>query len=111
MDYFKKIYYFLEFFLVYLWELTKSNFIVAIESLRFNFTMKPGFIKIPLDCQSDDEILLFANLLTMTPGTVTVDLSKNRKILYAHILFVKDADQVRAELKSVFERRVQRLFL
>lgn len=106
-----KLYYFSEFFAVYLWELTKSNFIVAFESLRFEFTMKPGFIKIPLDCQSEDEILLLANLLTMTPGTVTVDLSDDRKTLYAHVLFVNDADQVRTELKSVFERRVQRLFL
>lgn len=111
MKFLLKAYYFIEFFGVYLWELTKSNFIVAFESLRIHLTIKPGFVRVPLDCQLDDEILLFANLLTMTPGTITVDLSDDRKILYAHVLFVSDAEQVRAELKTVIERRVQRLFI
>lgn len=105
-----KVWYFIEFFFVYLWELTKSNVQVALESLRPTFTMKPGFVRIPLDVNSDDEMLLFANLMTMTPGTVTMDASQDKKNLYAHVLFVEDPDQTRHEIKSTLETRVKRIF-
>jgi multicomponent Na+:H+ antiporter subunit E len=105
-----KIYYFIEFFLVYLWELTKSNVLVALEALSPNFKMRPGFIKVPLDVKSDDAMLLLANLITMTPGTVTIDISDDKKSLFAHALFVEDPEEVRKGIKKVLEDRVQRLF-
>lgn len=105
-----RIYYFIEFFWVYLWELTKSNVLVALESMRPIFKMKPGFIKIPHDIKSDDAMLLLANLITMTPGTVTMDISDDKKTLYAHVLFCEDADFARKEIKKVLADRVERLF-
>jgi len=105
-----KMFYFFEFMFVYLWELTKSNFIVAFESLRPNFTMKPGFVEIPLNVKNDDAILLLANLITMTPGTVTIDVSDDKKFLYAHALFAINPDAVRKDIKKVLEDRVERLF-
>lgn len=105
-----KLYYFIEFFWTYLWELFKSNVLVALEALRPTFKMKPGFIEIPLDFQNDDAMLLLANLITMTPGTVTLDISDDKKYLYAHALFAPDANQARDEIKKVLEDRVERLF-
>jgi multicomponent Na+:H+ antiporter subunit E len=105
-----KIFYLFEFMFVYFWELTKSNFIVAFEALKPKFGMKPGFVEIPLDVTNDDAILLLANLITMTPGTVTIDVSDDKKFLYAHALFAPNSETVRNDIKKVLEDRVERLF-
>jgi multicomponent Na+:H+ antiporter subunit E len=105
-----KIIYLIEFLWVYLGELTKSNILVAFEALRPQFTMKPGFIKIPVEFHNDDALLLLANLITMTPGTVTIDISDDKKYLYAHGLFVSDPDIACEEIKRILENRVERLF-
>jgi multicomponent Na+:H+ antiporter subunit E len=68
--------------------------------------MNPGIIAFPLDAKSDLEITLFANLLTLTPGTLSLDVSSDKKILYVHALYVKDADSFRSELKNGLEKRL-----
>jgi multicomponent Na+:H+ antiporter subunit E len=107
---FRKTFYACEFFLIYAWEMTKANVAVARDAYSATFRMSPGFIKVPLDVKSDDEILTLGNLATMTPGSITVDVPEDRKHLFVHVLFVEDADKSRSEIKDVLEKRVQRLF-
>jgi len=106
----RKIFCALEFLMVYAWEMTKANIAVARDAYSATFRMSPGFIEVPLDVKTDDEILTLGNLVTMTPGSITVDVSQDRRHLFAHVLFVSDPDQSRAEIKDVLEKRVQRLF-
>jgi multicomponent Na+:H+ antiporter subunit E len=76
---------------------------------RRRITCGPALLAIPLDARTDFEILLFANLMTMTPGSVTVDISKDRRTLYLHVMYVEDAEEIRRSIKQDFERRVLRL--
>ena len=108
----------IEFFCVYLWELSKSNVLVALESLRPNLKMTPGFIRLPLHTKNPDAILLYANLLTMTPGTVTMDIEPDGSALYAHVLFLpthlyspeQAAEVLRLELQNILEERINQLW-
>jgi len=68
--------------------------------------MRPGILAVPLDAQSDAEITLLANLLTLTPGTLSLDVSPDRRFLYVHIMYITDADATRRRIKDGFERRV-----
>ena len=71
----------------------------------------PGVVAIPLDARTDAEIALLANLITLTPGSVTLDLSEDRRTLYVHAMYI-DGGDVAAYVRSVkegLERRVLEL--
>jgi multicomponent Na+:H+ antiporter subunit E len=90
----------------YIVEVIKANLRVAYDVVTPTFHTRPGIIAVPLDAKTDLEITLLANLVTMTPGTLSIDVSADRKVLYVHAMFVDDPDVVRDELKRGLERRV-----
>jgi multicomponent Na+:H+ antiporter subunit E len=89
--------------------LVVANFRVAADVLRGN-QIEPAVVAIPLDVTSDGEILLLSMLINITPGSVTIDLSDDRRTLYVHVMHMKSADETRREIKDGFERRVKLLF-
>ena len=91
------------------WELLLANFRVAADVIRGN-RMEPAVVAIPLDVTSDGEILLLSMLINITPGSVTIDLSDDRRTLYVHVMHMKTAEETRREIKGGFERRVKLLF-
>ena len=99
----------ISFLLFYLKELLLANLRVAHDAITPTHHMRPALLAIPLDARTDFEILLFANLMTMTPGSVTVDVSTDRRTLYLHVMYVEDGDEIRRSIKSDFEHRVLRL--
>jgi multicomponent Na+:H+ antiporter subunit E len=90
-------------------ELLVANFRVAADVLRGD-QIEPAVIGIPLDITSDGEILLLAMLINITPGSVTIDLSDDRRTLYVHVMHMKTAEHTRREIKHGFERRIKALF-
>jgi multicomponent Na+:H+ antiporter subunit E len=93
----------------YLRELLLANLRVAYDVVTPTHHMHPGIVAVPLDARSDVEITLLANLLTMTPGTLSMDISDDRTTLYVHGMFVSDPEAFRREVKDGFERRVLEL--
>ena len=91
-------------------ELLVANIRVALDVLRSQLRIEPAVIAIPLDVTTDAEILLLSLLINITPGSVTIDLSDDRRTLYVHVMHMKDADETRREIKEGFERRVKLLF-
>lgn len=72
--------------------------------------LRPEIIEFPLHLESDAEITLLANLITLTPGTLSVDVSEDRKVLYVHALRVTDRQALIDEIRTGFERAVGRAF-
>ena len=72
--------------------------------------IEPAVVAIPLDVTSDGEILLLSMLINITPGSVTIDLSDDRRTLYVHVMHMTTAEETRREIKDGFERRVKLLF-
>lgn len=91
-------------------ELLVSNIRVALDVLRPRTTIRPAVIAVPLDITSDAEILLLSALINITPGSVTVDLSDDRRTLFVHVMHMKSPEATRLEIKNGFEQRVKRLF-
>lgn len=94
----------------YLWELMKANLVLAYDILTPTHHMRPGIVEIPLDIKSDYEIMTLVNLITMTPGSLSLDVSEDKKRLYVHVLYLEDADAYREEVKSGLERRVKEVW-
>ena len=90
-------------------ELLIANVRVAGDVLRAD-RIEPAVVAIPLDVTSDGEILLLSMLINITPGSVTIDLSDDRRTLYVHVMHMRTADETRREIKGGFERRVKLLF-
>jgi len=91
-------------------ELVVANVRVAIDVLRPHSAIRPAVIGVPLDVTSDHEILLLSMLINITPGSVTIDLSEDRRTLYVHVMHMTSAEASRHEIKVGFERRVKLLF-
>lgn len=90
----------------FLIELVLSNLRVLWDVVTPRHISRPGIVGIPLNAKTDLEILLVANLISLTPGTLSIDLSEDRRILYVHVMFLDDPDRFRQDLKDGLERRI-----
>ena len=102
-------------FTLFFWkELIIANMRVLriVLSLRGNLSgnLSPAIIAFPLQLKSDEEITMLANLITLTPGTLSLDVSDDRKSLYVHVMDVRDIDDFRRETREGFERKVGEVF-
>lgn len=94
------------FVFFFLSELIKANIQVAIEVMTPKDTMKPGIVRYPLEAKTDFEITLLANLISLTPGTCSLDVSTDRKVLYIHAMYIEDKEKFIRDIKNGFERRL-----
>lgn len=90
----------------FLWELLVANLKVAAIVVSPRIRIHPGVIAVPLDVRTDAEITLLANLITLTPGTMSLEVSDDRHVLYVHAIDVPDRDALVQSIKQGFERRV-----
>lgn len=90
-------------------ELIQANLRVAFDILTPPWHMKPGVIAFPLAARTEMEITLVANLISLTPGTLSLDVSDDRKVLYIHAMFLDDEEELRRNLKEM-EHRALELF-
>jgi multicomponent Na+:H+ antiporter subunit E len=104
--YFGKVWQIIRFALYFLWELLKSNLLMAYYVVAPLSKMKPGIIAVPLDITTDAQITLLANMITLTPGTLSVDVSTDRTVIYVHSVYVTNPDQFRNDIKNGFEKAI-----
>ncbi len=105
--YFIKVNRAVGFIFYFFWELFKSNMhVVRLVLFKANKEITPAIIAIPLTAETDAEIALLANLISLTPGTLSLDVSSDRRVLYIHAIDVKDVEKVRLDLKNGLEARL-----
>ncbi len=104
--YFKKLPKVFNLTVYFFWELLISSLQVAWDVITPKHINRPGIIGVPLAARTDLEIFLVANLVSLTPGTLSVDLSEDKKTLYVHVMFLEDIDKTRAGIKNGLERRI-----
>lgn len=93
------------FFFFFAKELIKANFKVAFDVLTPPLYMQPGVIALPLEAKTDLEIAMVANFISLTPGTLSLDVSNDRRVLFIHAMFLQDEKALREELHDL-ERRI-----
>ncbi len=94
--------------LFFLKELVVSSVRVAVDVLRPGFKMESGVVGIPLDVETDVEKTLLANMISLTPGTLSLDISEDGKTLYIHAMYIDNGDvnAVIKEIKGGMERKI-----
>jgi len=93
-------------FFFFLWDLLVSSLEVAWDALTPRHRARPGIIAVPLDAKADMTIMAVANLISLTPGTLSLDISQDKKTLYVHAMFAEDPVALRKALKEGMEKRV-----
>ena len=96
--------------LFFLRELLVSSVRVAIDILRPRMTMTPAVVAVPLEPANDAQITLLANLVSLTPGTLSIDVAADRSCLYVHAMYGEDPEGLRRQIKHDFERRILEAF-
>lgn len=98
--------------LLFLYELFMSAVRVALVVIRLDIkaAIRPAIVAFPLTVKSDAEIALLANLITLTPGTLSIDVSPDRSTLYVHALAVDDEKALIADIANGFEKKVREVF-
>ena len=88
----KRAYYGVIYLFKFLWEMLKANLHVAYIVLHPNLPVKPGIIKIHTNLKKDTSLTMLSNSITLTPGTLTVDINPDKQDLYIHWIDVKSTD-------------------
>lgn len=95
---------------MFLVALFSSAWRVARLVLSPRLDIQPDVVAVPVSLTRDAELTLLSNLITLTPGTLTVDIAEDHRALYVHALEGGDPDAVRRDIRSGFERAIREAF-
>lgn len=104
--YFNRIIAILNLLFIFIKELILSNFAVLKVILKPRLDIKPGIFALRTELTKDWEITILSNLITLTPGTLVVDISPDNQILYIHAMDINDAQEAISSIKNTFEKAI-----
>ncbi len=93
---------FFRFIGFYIWKLIQANAFIAYDILTPKLYVNPGFVNLPLRVKSDFSVLLLSNLISMTPGTLSIDIVEERDELLVHYLYGNE-EKIVEELEAIQE--------
>lgn len=99
----------IEFIFFLIFEIIKSNFRLAVTVLSPRMKLRPAVIAFPVSLKTEAGIIFLANLITLTPGSLSLDISGDRRILFIHTVLLEDPEKFRLEIGQEFERRVMEI--
>lgn len=92
------------------WDIVVANIAVARLVLGPTGKLRPAFLEVPMELKNPQAQVLFASIITMTPGTVSADFSDDQKTLFVHALDCEDAQSMIADMKSRYEAPLKEIF-
>ncbi len=104
-----RIWHVFELAVFFVRELIVASARIVVDVATPSHRMQPGVIAFPLDAKTSAEITLLANLISLTPGTLSLDVSEDRSTLFIHVMYVRgrDVEAECARIKRSLESRVR----
>lgn len=100
----------LHYLVIFLYDIVRGSFHVAYLILLGPARLRPAFVQVPVILKTDLAISLLANTISLTPGTVSVLLSEDKRTLIVHTLDTNDAEAVVADIKQRYEVPLKKIF-
>ena len=100
---FNRVLYTIIYLFKFIWEMIKANFHVAYIVIHPMLPIKPGIVKVKTKLKRDSALTMLANSITLTPGTLTIDIDVPNQVLYIHWIDVKATD-IESSTKYIGER-------
>ena len=107
--YFKQLPLGIELLLFFLFDVLRANVRMAVTILSPRMRLRPAVVAVPLILKSEAAMILLANMLTLTPGTLSLDVSTDRQMLYVHTVWLEDAEEFRRQVVEGYETRIKEL--
>ncbi len=107
--YFREVPLVIEFILFMVWEILISNIRITLTILSPRPKLRPAVVAVPLDLKSEVGIVILANLITLTPGSLSLDISSARQYLYIHVFDLVDREKFIHDIKHNYERRIREI--
>lgn len=104
--YFYRVYKILVFILFFLKDMVKANLEATKEILSPGLNMSPGIIAYEHRLKTDFEITMMTNIIALTPGTMVIKISDDKKILYIHSLYLADREKFVENMKNGLEKKL-----
>jgi multicomponent Na+:H+ antiporter subunit E len=101
--YYLKVWQFLNVAVTFVVSLLLSSLVVAFDVITPRHRAHPGIVSVPIEAETELEIMLLADRISLTPGTLLLDVSPDRSTMYVHVMFMKDANEVRRKIKEQIE--------
>lgn len=101
--YFGRVPKLLRLTVVFLGELVVSSLRVALEAIRPSPRIRPGIVAVPLRARTETELLMLSSMVTLTPGSLSLDISEDSRTLYVHTMFLQDPEALRREITDTLE--------
>jgi multicomponent Na+:H+ antiporter subunit E len=92
-----------------MFSVVKANLYLAWDVITPKMMMNPGVITIKLMLESRSALLLFSNLVSMTPGTLVINLDPEKNEAAVHVLYLRDEQAIRTEIYTI-QCRIKRIF-
>jgi len=92
--------------LFFIYEMIVANIQVAYDVITPNYFFKPGIVRYPLEATSGLEINLLSTMISLTPGTLILDISEDKRSLFIHVMYLKNKEQFVKQIKNGFEKRL-----
>lgn len=105
-DYARRVVALIRLALYFLTDVINSNLRMARDVLWPRLDVRPGVIAVPIEANSDIEIVMLANFITLTPGSLSLDVSDDRNTLYLHVMDLSDPAGLERKVKNGYERRI-----
>lgn len=106
----RRYYWFIIYLGIFIWEVLKANFYVAYFVIHPAMPIKPGIVRVPLEVKSEIARTMLANSITMTPGTISVDIIGDD--IFVHWIYVKSEkpEEYTREVSGRFEKYIKKIF-
>ena len=104
--------WFIYYLPLFIWECIKANIDVAFRVIHPNRPINPGIVKVKTSLKSDTALTFLANSITLTPGTLSVDIDQEKGIIYVHWIDVKNKriEEATSLIVQRFERILRKIF-
>lgn len=106
----QRYFWFIVYLIIFIWECIKANFDVAYRVLHPAMPIKPGIVKVKLGIKGDFARMMLANSITMTPGTISVDIIDD--YIYVHWIYVStdNPEEYSQKISGRFEKYIKKIF-
>ncbi|MED5580232.1 MAG: Na+/H+ antiporter subunit E [Nitrospinota bacterium] len=107
---FLRLMFTLQFLLSFIWELIVANFQVMLIVIKPKLSIQPGILAYKTRCKSPLAITSLANSITLTPGTLSIDVSDDSETIYVHTLDIQDSKEVKNRIQKRLENPIMGAF-
>lgn len=104
--YMKRVWKFAKLILLFIRELVLSNLDIVKLVYKRKLDIQPGIFTLPIDVRSNFEITLLANLITLTPGTLSIAVSDDHTKIFVHAMDIPDVEKSIVDIKETFEKAI-----